>query len=59
MTYIDFHLPVEPIVEQEIVGHANPVGFHWMALAIVVVPNITWMVQKGDVLNSLQNNHYN
>lgn len=40
-TYIDFHLPVESIVEQEVVGHADSVGFHGMALAIVVVPYVT------------------
>ena len=39
-THIDLHLPVQPVVEQEVVGHANPVGLHWMALAIVVVTNV-------------------
>ena len=38
--YIDFHFPVEPIVEQEIVCHAYPVGLHRMSLAIVVVSDI-------------------
>uniref|UniRef100_A0A674GLV1 Uncharacterized protein n=1 Tax=Taeniopygia guttata TaxID=59729 RepID=A0A674GLV1_TAEGU len=45
-TYIDLHLPVEPIVEQEVVGHADPVGFHGMSLAIIIIPNIPWK-QKG------------
>ena len=38
----DFHLPVEAIVEKEVVGHAYPVRLHRVALAIVVVTNIGW-----------------
>ena len=38
---INFHLPVESIIEEQIVGHSYPVGFHGMALAIVVVSNVT------------------
>lgn len=41
-TYIYLHLPVEAIVQQQVVGHPDPVGFHWMSLAIIVVSNITW-----------------
>lgn len=40
-TYVDFHLSVQAIVEEEIVGHADSVGLHGMALAIIVVPNVT------------------
>lgn len=41
MTHIDFHFPVQSIVEEEVVRHADPVGLHGMALAVVVVPHIT------------------
>uniref|UniRef100_A0A3B5K324 Uncharacterized protein n=1 Tax=Takifugu rubripes TaxID=31033 RepID=A0A3B5K324_TAKRU len=30
------------IIEQEVVGHADSVGFHRMTLAIVIIPNVTW-----------------
>lgn len=39
--YINFHFPIQPIVEQEVVGHPDSVGFHRMTLAIVVIPNIS------------------
>lgn len=39
-THIDLHFPVKAIVEKEVVCHADPVGFHGMALAIIVVPYI-------------------
>lgn len=39
-THIDLHFPVKSIVEKEVVCHADPVGFHGMALAIIVVPHI-------------------
>lgn len=39
-THIDLHFPVKSIVEKEVVCHADPVGFHGMALAIIVVPYI-------------------
>ena len=34
---VDFHFPVKRVVDDEIVGHANAVGFHGVALSIVVV----------------------
>lgn len=40
-THVDLHSPVKSIVKEEVVCHADPVGFHRMALAIVVVPHIT------------------
>lgn len=40
--YINLHLSVEAIVEQEVVSHADPVGLHGMTLTVVVIPNITW-----------------
>uniref|UniRef100_A0A8C9YLH0 Uncharacterized protein n=1 Tax=Sander lucioperca TaxID=283035 RepID=A0A8C9YLH0_SANLU len=40
ITHIDLHFPVQSIVEKEVVCHADPVGLHGMALAIVVVPHI-------------------
>lgn len=44
-THIDLHFPVKSIVEKEVVRHADPVGFHGMALAIVVVPHIPWEIK--------------
>lgn len=36
---VDLHPAVEGVVDDEVVGHADTVGFHRVALAIVVVPN--------------------
>ena len=44
MGSVHLHLPVEPIVEQEVVGHPHPVGLHGMALPIVVVPNVAIII---------------
>lgn len=33
----DVHSFVEAVVHDEVVGHADAVGFHWVALAVVVV----------------------
>ena len=44
MRPVDLHLPVEAVVEEEVVGHPHPVGLHGVALAIVVVPYITVVV---------------
>ena len=41
---VHLHLPVEPIVEQEVVGHPHPVGLHGMALPIVVIPNVAVII---------------
>ena len=49
----DFHLPVEAIVEKEVVGHAYPVGLHRVALAIVVVTNIGVIVVT-DLLSAMR-----
>ncbi len=46
MSYINFHFPIQPIVEQEVMGHSDSVGFHGMTLAIVVIPNIPWGKKK-------------
>lgn len=40
MTYVNLHLSVKAIVEQEVVGHADSVGFHRMTLAVVIIPNV-------------------
>lgn len=42
MTHIYLHLPVQSIVEEEVVCHADPVRFHRVALAIIVVSHITY-----------------
>merc|ERR1711971_45429 len=41
---VDLHLPVEPIVEQKVVGHPYPMGLHGVTLPIVVVANVTVIV---------------
>lgn len=46
MTYINLHLSVEAIVEQKVVRHADSVGFHGMALAIVIITNVTCNIKK-------------
>lgn len=50
-TYVNLHLSVEAIIEQEVVGHADSVGFHRMTLAIVIIPNVTWNKIKHQILN--------
>ena len=34
---VDLHAAVEGVVDDQVVGHADPVGFHWVALTVVVV----------------------
>ena len=41
---VHFHLSVEPIVEQEVMGHPHPVWLHRMALAIVVVADVAVII---------------
>lgn len=41
-THIDLHAPVQAVVEQKVVCHANPVRFHGVALAVVVIPDIAF-----------------
>lgn len=40
----DFHAAVEGVVDDEIVRHADAVGLHWVALAVVVVADC-WLVE--------------
>uniref|UniRef100_A0A8C3G1J4 Uncharacterized protein n=1 Tax=Cyclopterus lumpus TaxID=8103 RepID=A0A8C3G1J4_CYCLU len=40
VTHVNLHFPVQSIVEKEVVRHADPVGFHGVALAVVVVPHV-------------------
>ena len=40
--HINLHLSVKPIVEKQVVCHSNPVRLHGMALAIVVISNISY-----------------
>ena len=44
MRSVDLHLPVETIVEEEVVGHPHPVRLHGVTLAIVVVANVTVVI---------------
>lgn len=41
-THIDLHAPVQAVVEQKVVRHADPVRFHGVALAVVVVSDIAF-----------------
>lgn len=41
LTHIDLHFSVKSIVEEEVVRHADSVGFHGMTLAVVIVSHIT------------------
>lgn len=34
---VDLHAAVEGVVDDEVVGHADTVGLHWVALAVVVI----------------------
>ena len=50
---VDFHFSVETVVENEIVRHSNPVGFHRMALTVVVVADIEIVVVR-DFLSAMR-----
>uniref|UniRef100_A0A672III0 Uncharacterized protein n=1 Tax=Salarias fasciatus TaxID=181472 RepID=A0A672III0_SALFA len=50
VTHINLHFPVQSIVEEEVVCHADPVWFHRMTLAIVVVPHIAYV--RGEQTSS-------
>lgn len=39
---VDLHFAVQPVVEQQVVGHAYAVRLHGVALAIVVVADVAW-----------------
>uniref|UniRef100_A0A8D1F799 Uncharacterized protein n=1 Tax=Sus scrofa TaxID=9823 RepID=A0A8D1F799_PIG len=41
VTYIDFHFPVETIVKEQIVSHADSVRLHWVALTVLTVVVVT------------------
>ncbi len=64
VSYINFHFPIQPIVEQEVVGHSDSVGFHGMTLAIVVIPNIPWgkkiivLINKIIYINKIKKTEY-
>lgn len=34
------HLPVQAVVHNQVVGHANPVRFHGVPLTVVIVPDL-------------------
>lgn len=46
-TYINFHFPVQTIVEQQVVSHPYSMWFHGMTLPIVVIANVTWAKKKA------------
>ena len=48
----DFHATVEAVVDDEVVSHAYAVGFHGVALAIVVV-SYFGIVEVGDATRIL------
>lgn len=46
-TYIELHFPIESIVEEEVMSHANSVRFHGVTLSIEVVAYVTYMGTRG------------
>lgn len=42
----DLHSAVKGVVDDQIVCHADAVGFHRVALPVVVVPNC-WLIEIG------------
>ena len=40
-THINFHFPVQSIVQQQIVCHSHTMRLHWMPLSIVEIANVT------------------
>ena len=49
-TYVDLHLPVETVVEQQVVSHPHSLRLHRMSLPIVVVAYVTWQHKHCDKL---------
>lgn len=43
----DFHATVKTIIDDKVVGHSHTVGFHGVALTIVVVSNFG-VIKVGD-----------
>lgn len=41
---VDVHFTVEAVVDDEVVGHLDADGFHWMALAVIVLADC-WVVE--------------
>ena len=46
---VDLHAVVEGVVDNQVVGHADPVGFHWMTLDVVLVAD-AWLVEVAHAL---------
>ena len=44
MGSVDLHLPVETVVEEEVVGHPHPMRLHGMALSVVVIPDVAVII---------------
>ena len=44
--YIDFHLAIQPIVEEKVVGHPDTMRLHRVALTVVVVAYVTCRVGR-------------
>ena len=40
-TYINFHLAIQAVVEQEIVSHSNSVWLHGVTLSIIIISNVS------------------
>jgi hypothetical protein len=41
-TYIDLHVVIEPIVEKQVVGHANAMRLHRVAGAIIIITDLIY-----------------
>ncbi len=56
-TYIDFHFSVESIVQEKVVGHANTMGLHGVARAVVIVPDIRCGSQESRACHRRNRTH--
>ena len=41
---VNLHLPVQPIVKKQVVGHPHAVGLHGVALAIIIVSYVAIII---------------
>ena len=49
--YVYLHLSVEPVVQQEVVCHSDPMRLHRVTLPIVVVSNVPCEIREGGELS--------
>ena len=49
LSHVYLHLSVEPVVQQQVVSHSDPVRLHGVPLPIVVITYVTcrWVAEGG------------